>query len=154
MPDSSYFAGFFDGEGSVLVYRRSSMMPRGRTAPYQIRATVTNTNRLVIQHFQDRFGGNVKEYGPEARRRRAWKWTVLCREAESFLRCIRPFLVVKDAEADVAIEMQARITAFKTLNHAKGTRGALALPQAEIDARDALHDRIQALRAPKYRISP
>jgi hypothetical protein len=144
----SYFAGFFDGEGSVLIYRRNARMPRGKTPPYQIRATITNTNHEVIECFRDRFGGHVQEYGPEARRRRAWKWTIQCRGAESFLIAIRPYLVVKGKEADVAIAMQGRIAAFKIRNHAKGTWGALPLPSSELEARDTLHAKLQALRAP------
>ena len=125
-------------------------MPRGVTLPFKIQATVTNTNRDVIALFKDHFGGYVGEYQPSGIRshhRRAWKWLVQCQKAAAFLRVVTPFLVVKRAEAELALAMQDTIDRFKRRPHA-GRRGQEPLPTEEIAYRDGLHARLVELRRP------
>lgn len=148
MPTPEYWAGFFDGEGSVLIYRRTKTVPKGITIPYQIRATVTNTNHEVIRLLHSEFGGCVMEYQPVLNARRAWKWTVQCRVAAAFLRVVLPHLVIKGDEARLALEMQDRISLSRARKH-PGFYGQPRLSDEEIAARDAIYFRLIAMRKPR-----
>lgn len=53
--DLAYFAGLFDGEGCVQIYKRTKS-GAGKTTPYQIRATMTNTVKCVIDDLAQAFG--------------------------------------------------------------------------------------------------
>jgi hypothetical protein len=142
----AYCAGLFDGEGCVLIYKRSNNHGIGSYtigSPYTIRATVSNTNKAVIDLLKRNFGGNVNRYTSKSTRRYdrsnhkpAWKWVVQCNAASTFLVAVRPFLVIKGKEADVAIKLQKRI---------KSTQGC-RLSAAELKTRDRLWARLLAIR--------
>ena len=138
-----YFAGFFDGEGSVLIYQRRRGA-RGRFQPYNLRATVTNTNREVLVVFKNAFGGGVYRHhcSSAPNRSPAWVWTVSCQKAAVFLRCIEPSLIVKKQEAMIGIAMQDAIDNFG------GRYQRRQLTADEIAKRDGFRVSLLALRRP------
>ena len=152
-PDAVHIwaAGFFDGEGSVLIYRRKTPS-NGVTTPYNIRATVTNTDPRPIRLLHCTYGGNVSAYRPRAPRRRAWKWTAMCRVAAKFLREVSPYLVVKREQAEIALIMQDTIERFKRRPR-PGHRGQEPLPSEEVSYRDSLHTRLLELRHPSETVN-
>jgi hypothetical protein len=92
----AYAAGFFDGEGCVT------------TAPgTSVRATISNTNRPILDWFQLTFRGSVNNQHLPANPKHnvAWKWVLVAKpDVLGFLECVRPYLRVKATEADAAIE--------------------------------------------------
>lgn len=147
---NEYIAGFFDGEGSVLVYKRTtSLSPKSSTTPYQIRATITNTNEAVIRAIQAKHGGSIYNYPPAPRRRPAWKWTVLCQDAAKFLTAIAPYLIIKAPEVEIALKLQARIDQSRLRRH-PGRKGQPPLSPEEIAMRDALWLALQKHRRTPY----
>ena len=95
MISDQYAAGFMDGEGCINV---SSC----RTTTY-IRVLIVNTNREVLELFQQRWGGDIKQ---NKQHKAHWKvsytWRVSHAACLAFLQDIHPFLVVKRKQAEAA----------------------------------------------------
>lgn len=119
----AWAAGFFDGEGSVLIARsfRSRMIRRPR---FWFRITATQLNPLPVVMLRDAFGGSLFKAGDGA-----WRWTASSNQAASALRAFLPWLTVKRAAADVGLR-------FQDLQSARV--GGLVLNPEEIEAREAL----------------
>lgn len=95
MISAQYAAGFMDGEGCINV---SSC----RTSTY-IRVLIVNTNREVLELFQQRWGGDITQ---NKRQKTHWKvsytWRVSYAACRDFLKDIYPFLVIKKKQAEAA----------------------------------------------------
>lgn len=103
----AYTAGFFDGEGSVNSIRIASK----RSASYKVHTSVMNTERSVLEWLQGRFGGKIYDHGFKKKPtnwRPGYQWHINQVDAlEAFLRAIRPYLRIKGALTDNALEMIA-----------------------------------------------
>jgi len=157
--DAIYFAGFFDGEGSIIIYgRKSYPSTKGKTLPHNLRITVSNTNQQVMLWIHKTFGGQLQFTKSSLRagsnRAAAWKWIASCAHAGHILKAIAPFLKVKSDEAEIALEFQER-TSNQLHNTHKGVRGAAAVSLEEVAIRDALAQRLRDLRqAKKHYVKP
>ncbi len=105
--EAVYLAGFFDGEGSIGVYRQNGKTP---TAPKRVRLCVNvgGTNEESIRRFQRRYGGYVyarKRAAAHPRWHDAWSWVVWDAPARAVLVDLLPFLAVKREQALLAIQM-------------------------------------------------
>jgi hypothetical protein len=99
MSDLAYFAGFFDGEGTVSI----------TPAPHHtLQVSVANTDGSVCLLFKDRFRGSVTTQ--QDGRRPEWKpcfhWTTRAQMAEDFVRAVLPWLVVKRVHAELALSFR------------------------------------------------
>ncbi len=56
--DVAYIAGFFDGEGCVRIKRAN----QGGNS-YYITATITNSNKAILEYIKDIFGGKAICFG-------------------------------------------------------------------------------------------
>lgn len=146
--DLIYFAGFFDGEGSIIIYKRNGkVMPSGQTMPHNLRVCLSNTDRAIMKWVHATFGGLMRETAPYGNNARAWKWTLQTRAAGILLDAMVPFLRVKRAEARVALRFQHNVTAWKVNGHQKGVRGQLPVPPRLLEFRDRCADRLREIRA-------
>jgi hypothetical protein len=101
--EKAYFAGIFDGEGTIGYYQRK----RGY---YQIQLAITNTDFGLLTWIQ-----SVVPYGftrvRESRRDHPsrlpqWEWTLTAKaEAHEVLTELRPYLRVKGRQADVLLSL-------------------------------------------------
>lgn len=94
-----WIAGFVDGEGCISI-------PAARGYP---RLIVTNTNLTILRSMRAFFGGagNItqKRRGPGERGvKPCWQWICWNRHARTVLVQLRPHLILKAAEADLAFE--------------------------------------------------
>jgi hypothetical protein len=123
-------AGFFDGEGCVYILNG------------QIRVTVTQVDPRPLRALQAKYGGHIYlDKKPKAAGyRRVFRWNATPGPAKKFLASIRPFLVVKGEEADVAIAYQLTLT----FSHKKGQRNQV--PAAVRRHRITLVRRLKALK--------
>lgn len=127
----AWMAGFFDGEGCICIRRNG----RGYSLLVQITQTVN-----VFRPFKEAFGGGITEWQPKQPRcRRLWDWRATGAEAASFLRLIRPFLVVKQQEADIALE-------FLDWYSPIARRGRNKLPLSLIKKAAGYRDRLKLVR--------
>ena len=103
----AWCAGFFDGEGCVLVEMSKSPRSIGGKR-FRLHATVTQTSLPCLEKFLDAFGGRIitNEYTtPNGRRWSVqYRWSVRDADALAFLAAIHPYTVVKHDEITVALD--------------------------------------------------
>lgn len=91
----AWAAGFLDGEGCIRAYRKTNQ--------YALQVTAWNKDIRPLEKLKDVYGGSVGSHSNGC-----WRWQVSANIALSFLKHVRPFLVVKGEQADVAISFQER----------------------------------------------
>lgn len=104
--DRAWMAGFFDGEGSIGLYRK---MKDGEFYSVTTRITIAQTGNEQLEIFFNAFGGALTLIDrPErktTRHTQYWSWTCdAVSNASMFLQTIRPWLRSKAEEADVVKE--------------------------------------------------
>lgn len=135
--DLSYIAGFFDGEGSVVLYRRKSGW--AKRLDYALLVHITNTNRGVLDWVASVVGGCVyleKSLDP-TRRRPVYRWQATKNPA-GFLRLIRPYVRLKKPQIDIALAFQET---REVVGQPRRFRGGVpaAVSERREELRSALH---------------
>ena len=104
----AYFAGYFDGEGSIGIYKhKSKSCKRGYT--FELLCQISSTEHEVIWLFREKFGGSFRSFKhKETKKKRIWMCQICSRQALKFLQRIYPFLKLKKAIAQLAIEFQSK----------------------------------------------
>lgn len=97
-----YVAGIFDGEGSVGLYEAN----RRFTFRTQLVQVETPASRALWDAMQERWGGHVS-VRPGGARRPAMNWQLGQAQAAGFLTDIRPWLVLKCDQVDLALSWLA-----------------------------------------------
>lgn len=103
--DRQYIYGFFDGEGTVLNYKRKNEVK-------SVEVHITQCNKEVLDAIQKELGGRivVQRDGPEnperinGIRRKVFRWRLVGYAAVRFLKDALPFLIVKKARTLEAIQ--------------------------------------------------
>jgi hypothetical protein len=88
--DIAYVAGIIDGEGSIcLTSRNKNKLP----SPC---VSVSSTDPELLFWIKSKFGGKILgRTSRETHHKQAYVWTIFNRKALSFLRLIRPYLVIE-----------------------------------------------------------
>lgn len=120
--DLAYFAGFFDGEGCVAVYRQKYVV------------SLTNCDVRPLLQAQALWGGFIASQ--EQGRRRVFRWQIYGQKSRSFLEAIRPFVRLKGEQID------AYLAILLVLPNGRGQRYA---PGAAVRIR-AGADRLRLLK--------
>jgi hypothetical protein len=102
----AYAAGIVDGEGCVAIDRYSNKdLP---SYCYRLKVRVGNTSIDLIEWLKNTFGGNVKTIKPRSKNnKRAWEWYLAGEPAAKFIKLVRPYLLIKKQQADLAIAFQS-----------------------------------------------
>lgn len=137
-------AGFLDGEGTITIKRvRRSRSTMGSSYGGQDRyycAYVTcgqsdkPLSRQAILRLQKLFGGSVSYYKQRGQRWDTVTWCVVSRNAESCVKTLFPYLIVKKPQAEILIDFCSRV---KRAGFQKGGRN-LHLPDEEIGLRQEM----------------
>lgn len=112
----AYAAGFFDGEGHIIIAntKRGQRGPRPRPTGFMLLAGVTNTDIATLEDFHARWGGRIQWQNKKlylvTTRKKCWVWYVCSVRAVQFLRDIMPHLKQKLPQAELAIAFQETIT--------------------------------------------
>lgn len=136
----AYAAGIFDGEGSVMI-RHLRKKGEAEKKYHSLAVSVTSTDPRLTDWLVARFGGTVNSAGRahiNHNYKRAYSWVLHSRGAEAFLRVVRPYLIVKADQTDVAFEFCATIQEL-----GKGPRLTAAL----LEQRQEIRARLRALNA-------
>lgn len=92
----AYAAGLFDGDGCITTSGNNGF-----------RITLTNTDKRLLEFFQNNFGGNINNQSlpHNPNHNVAWKW-IQSKRADllSTLILLEPFLISKKEQAQVTIE--------------------------------------------------
>lgn len=101
--DLAYIAGIVDGEGCIgLNINRSKTH-----TSYRVKVAVANSNEWICQWLKLAFGGCVNCTTYSHTRKPMWQWITTANQAVTFLILIRPYLHLKQAQADLAISYQS-----------------------------------------------
>lgn len=124
---SSYFAGFFDADGTIGISRR------GNSFTLAVRVSQTRKHSGILRQFEAEFGGSVHLSQSNAGREDVLVWTLGPAAAEAFLREVLPWLIVKRERADLAL-------AFRE-TYPEGELGRATKDRLGVEAYDALLER-------------
>lgn len=95
-----YAAGFFDGEGSVMIRYDK------RCDSYILKVSVSNCCRDVLVCFREKWGGSIYDVVPTKAHHKGWSdWCLQGTGAKPFLISIRPFSTIKAEQIDLAFEL-------------------------------------------------
>lgn len=128
---AAYFAGFFDGEGCVLVHLRKTSM--------QCMLVVVNTHRGILDELQAAYGGNVKTRGSEpSHRMQQYNWNICGEQAEVFARDILPHSIVKAPQLELFLQARELMRPTNGGRHAPLTLDELAARRDLVERTGAL----------------
>lgn len=105
--DKVWLAAMIDGEGTIGIYR--SRRPKCRSGwRYYPVVSINNTDRRIIDRFVDLtedWISRVRDYMPKnLNGNRIYNAEIRYKTVGTFLRQIRPYLVAKGEQADLAFE--------------------------------------------------
>jgi hypothetical protein len=100
----AYLAGFFDGEGTVGIYKESYNTNSGKKTCFCLQVKCYNTNIEILNLFKHLFGGTVSKnsYGTKI----CYQWGIAANDALKFLKTIEKYLIIKKNQALLGIEFQ------------------------------------------------
>ena len=121
--DRAYAAGFFDGEGCIVIaFPKKSKSGRRY---HRLDVAVAQVDPRPLRWLLDLYGGRLDTPTPREKGRPVWHWRLNGPTAEAFLRSVRPYLIVKAEQADVAFEFRATVRR-RTGGHKRSGAGAHA----------------------------
>lgn len=93
-----WLAAMIDGEGTIGIYKYSKHS-------YLVRLQVSNTSEELIDYLKEKYNRN--KHGPykqkEERRKDVFEWKCHSKEAIRLIKQIKPYLVIKREQAQLAI---------------------------------------------------
>jgi hypothetical protein len=99
-----YLAGIIDGEGCVSL---------GKRKEYYITPTlqITNTSRALMEWLKANCGGNDyrRIFEKRVNRKDAWAWGLCGQAARDVIEAVRPYLVIKQKQADLVLKVYKKI---------------------------------------------
>lgn len=96
-----YLAGFFDGEGALLMRSRSDR--DGRPAHVQIEAHITNNNIDLLHAIQREYGGRLSNHQNKHRMCHRLRWTNKS-AILNLLKKISSHLILKRENAELMLQ--------------------------------------------------
>lgn len=105
----AYLAGILDGEGSISILKMRMKRKSATYWHYALQIRIASTHLPLIEWICDLVGGRIYEQTYVTRvqgnRKRAQHWHIGGRaDVAAFLRLVRPYLIVKAEQADLALE--------------------------------------------------
>ncbi len=109
--DLAYYAGIFDGEGTIGVYYQARKNSHLRVT-YQLRVQLVSTDEWIIQSLRFAFGGNViiepRKENPKWAT--AYRWFLTRQQSLNFINAVIPYLRLKRPQAELALKYQVHKT--------------------------------------------
>lgn len=100
----AYMAGLIDGEGCINITDGKYNDRPGKH--YQVRLFIGNTDRSLMLWLQQHFGGRVNKHQQNIKWKPCYTWTIISKKAYHMLTCVYKYLVIKQAQAGLAIVFQ------------------------------------------------
>lgn len=100
--EKAYIAGFFDGEGSVLI-QYNKLQHR-----CFLQLVVANTYKANIEYLKEKLGGSFSEHEwpKKFNYKKTWYWRVSSHQAEAILKCLLPYLKIKYRQAKLVLKFR------------------------------------------------
>lgn len=104
--EKAYIAGLFDADGSIMI----ASSRRKWASPYRVSLALTNRDLRLLTDLKTIYGGSINSIKPAKPWHSAcYHWFIGSKKAVNVLREIYPFLRIKRAQADLALELAAKI---------------------------------------------
>ena len=101
--DVTYAAGFFDGEGCILLYKTANHKTSTR---YQFSVQVASVDKPSADWFQSKFGGYISiRKDPRPNHRVLYTWSLMASGARDFLAQLLPYLKLKKEQAELILSV-------------------------------------------------
>ena len=111
----AYIAGFFDGEGSVTIQRQKYRSKNRSGVQLFLYIKISNTDKSILETMRAFFGaGHVCSNGlPKKNQRKSWQWQASASSALLVLKKLRPSIILKARQFDLAVQFQGRLNSYK-----------------------------------------
>jgi len=130
----SYVAGFFDGEGTVGLYKAKGYM--------RLMIYLGNTNFEVLIKMKNLFGGYIYSRNKIENRKKVWDWNIRDRDdIKNFLEKIYPYTTVKRQQIKYAL---------RYLELSKKAHSSNIITQEEHEIRQFFADKIKEMKDTEY----
>ena len=106
LTELAYYAGLFDGEGCIHIRRTKT---KHQKLAYALVCKISMCNFFILNELKYRFGGCLRMERKDKyhnKYNKLWSWTLSCHKALVFLNAVYPFLKLKRAEAELAMQFQ------------------------------------------------
>ena len=145
----AYIAGMFDGEGSISIMK---VLPRnGRVnIEYKTVVSISNTFEPVIIWIKEKLNSGyisrtVNKKYPQHKPN--YRWMASYQQAYVFLKMVLPYLIIKQAQAELAIKLEKSRHNFQQSR--KGYKGFTEQPKSLLEEYDVIRESIQILNQRK-----
>lgn len=103
--DFAYAAGVLDADGNIAIVKRQKWSKRHDKYHVQIRLGMCD--KEVPEWFKNHFGGSISiRHRHTPKWRDLYTWLISHKSTLKFLKSIEPYLIVKKAQAQLAVEFQ------------------------------------------------
>lgn len=136
--ETAWFAGIFDGEGCISITRQRPGAGGRKNWSYRLYIKVTMGHEPTVRRLRELAGLGAITIQRSVKHNQAWTWWAASREALAVLTILRPHLVTKAVEADLAFEWGALPLAPRG-----GPHGGNETPAPLLAARHALFERMR-----------
>ncbi len=128
-----FFAGIFDGEGSLMIEIQSKNAVR-KYDYFSLRLVITNTNKELIDWMATNFGGKISTRKKIVGRKTTYDWKLYSLKAANLIRQALPFFIVKRERSKI----------FLTFSETIGKTG-WNIPKELRDYRQELYEQMKIL---------
>lgn len=149
---AAYAAGFFDGEGWVVISVEHGR--EGRSDNHHIGVYVTQRarHREVLDRLQKVFGGTISVRDTKIKGRENWAeqadWHIHTRpQIEAFCRAVQPHCIVKEKQIAIALEFVIDFAVSPNLRDDLGRIKGRSLTAEEVGRRERLRLALQVVNA-------
>jgi len=104
--DLAYAAGIIDGEGYIGIHKRKRKLRYSESLSYSLEVSVVMVEKEIPDWLRLKFGGSVRKILKRKERKDVWCWDIWAKKARDFLIIIRPYLKIKQNQADLGIKFQ------------------------------------------------
>lgn len=96
-----YLAGFFDGEGSVAVYKNSDK--RGYCLRFQLTQNVSPQSKIIVDYLVTKYSASVNVQDTLSGKQK-YNIALSGSKAAIILKDLQPHLILKKEQVDIALE--------------------------------------------------
>jgi len=140
---AAYVAGIIDGEGYIGI-AKTKKTGSMRSTRYAGVLIVGNTSRRLIAELVTTFGiGSVTYRRGGERKKECFLWAIQSRNARDVLLRVRPYLLVKGAQADLVIDFVEGFESFK--GGRPGKFGGQTVSESELARRSRIYEELRQL---------
>lgn len=106
--DLAYMAGIMDGEGLICIVPIRRKDCADNVPAYRLMIRLSLCNEWLCRWFKMCWGGSVytAKHSNYPERHQIWEWSVSNQQAYRFLIVIKPYLILKRDQAELAVKFQ------------------------------------------------